>query len=163
VHRRQTSILLPKVLMTISVRSSFKASSSFVGTGQVGFCHIQCSSYVTGPQRLYTNIHICKVEIPFNQGEIEKTMLVDGSNLGPAVASIVDSEVGVDLAVVHVSFEEVAQDPYQGGGVQLLPPVPRLKIKIKLSEPAKQQGNVIVNVCSEAMNLTSVSPWPSAS
>jgi hypothetical protein len=103
-------------------------------------------------------MHICKVEIPFNQGDVEKTMLLDGSNIGPAVASIADSEVGVDLAVVHVRFEEVAQDPYQGGGVQLLHPVSRLRIKIRLAEPAKQQGKVIVNVCSESTGLTPVSP-----
>ncbi len=99
-------------------------------------------------------MHVCTIEIPFNQGDDEKTMVFGGSNIGPAVASIVDSAVGVDLAVVHVSFEEVTQSPYQGGGVQLLPQVPKLRIKIKLAEPAKQQGNVIVNVCSEATDLT---------
>jgi hypothetical protein len=100
-------------------------------------------------------MHICKVEIPFNQGEVEKTMLVDGSNLGPAVASIVDSEVGVDLAVVHVRFGGRSRSA-SGRGRSAPAPVPKLKIKIKLAEPAKQCGNAIVNVCSDSINLTVV-------
>jgi hypothetical protein len=100
---------------------------------------------------------IHQVSIPFDEGSDQASMIFEGSGIGEAVGSLVDSDVGVDLAVFYVKLEEVPQDQSQGGGIQLLPPVSRLRVKVKLAEPAKNAGHVSLNIfiCSDLSSLDS--------